>query len=114
MSLVHWRASFASVLALLLGLMVLAIDADAGCWWLPWSVCAGIGSGEPVMRHTNHLIAEHVSRTPAAASVRAGIHANGCEGLGGRYQRECRGWGGHWRRGGTACFVRCVSGRRMS
>ena len=41
------------------------------------------------MRHTNHLIAEHVSKTPAVASVHAGMHVNGYEGIRGRYQHEC-------------------------
>ena len=33
------------------------------------------------MVHTNNLITEHTSKTPATASVHAGMHANGWEGL---------------------------------
>jgi len=46
------------------------------------------GKGELVM--CNHLVTEHASRTRAAANVHAGMHTNGWEGLGGRYQHECR------------------------
>ena len=45
------------------------------------------GKGELVMWH--HLITEHASRTRAAVNVHAGMHTNGWEGLGGRYQHEC-------------------------
>ncbi len=41
----------------------------------------------------DRLIAEQASRTPAAAGVHAGMHANGWEGLGGRYRHESRQWG---------------------
>lgn len=57
---------------------------------LTWAVYAGVGSEEPVTWHTNHLIAKCVSRTLAAASVRAGMQASGCEGL--AYRRDCQGW----------------------
>jgi hypothetical protein len=47
---------------------------------------------EAVTWHTNSLIAEHTSRTPATVSVHAGMHANGWEG----WRRDsCRSWGVH-------------------
>ena len=90
-----------------LGIVRLALGISTSCWVdrtpagpfdptlgvnlaLAWAVYAGVGSEEPVTWHTNHLIAERVNRTPAAASVCAGMHASGCEGL--AYRRNCRGW----------------------
>jgi len=40
--------------------------------------------------------AEHVSWTPAAASVHAGMHTNGCEGRGGWYLHVGQSRGQHW------------------
>jgi len=52
------------------------------CWAFTFRMAWAAGwFEEAVTWHTNNLIAEHASRTPAIASVRADMHANGWEGL---------------------------------
>jgi len=89
------------------GCATIAFKLMLSCLTMCWFVQPVVGHCRPcegsrsLVHQPPH--AEHVSWTPAAASVHVGMHMNGCEGRGGWYLHVGQSWGQHWH-----CRGQCV------